>query len=505
MASTDDRPQYLSVDLGTSHVRAAVGGAWGEPAAVARRPIEYHQPEGAPDAALEMDPAAVWTAVRRTVRKAVRESGVGRAAIRGIGVTSQRLGMVLYDRDGTELYAGPNRDLRAIFQGGEIDADAGNMIWQTTGHGPGFLTAWAKLLWFKQEAPEIYERVRTVSGLADWLVFRMTGVLLMESALGVESGLALVATGAPADGLSGMLDLTEVDVPPTCPSGAVVGKLVSRTARELGLRTGVPVVAAGPDTQAGLVGLGVGNRGEAGAIAGWSAAVQRVTDSPVFDDTHAMWTGRHVVVDRWVLEGNAGEMGGAYDWLIALMFPDKDRAEALTALDRLASTEPRGSRGAAAYLGPSFVNLGAPGLRAGGLLFPVPLSFEPPDRGSLARAALESFAFAIRFNLDRLATFGGPVRGVAVGGGMVRTHTFGKILAAVVGHPIGVGASGESTALGALSQAAVAVGDVSMDEVLDHRQRELKIERPSPAETSEYGDLYHAWRDRERRLADIDL
>ena len=496
---------YVALDFGTSHVKAVVSGASGDPISSSRRRLTFAAPPGGPDAALEFDPEAAWRLACEAVNEAVAASGVQRSRLRAIAVTSQRLGIVLYGRDGKPVHASPNRDARAVFQGGTIDADHGNELWQLTGHGPGMLTAWAKLRWFKEEAPAVYERVRTVSGIADWLCQRMTGVLLMESSLGVESGLALVTTGHPADGLSERLGVGEIDLAPTCQAGTVIGKLVTAAARDLGLEHGMPVVNAGPDTQAGLAGMGIHRPDDAGVVAGWSAAVQRVTRLPVMDDTHSMWSGRHVVPERWVIEGNAGEMGGAYSWLASMLCGGMTEPQAMAALEEESSAVEAGARGAAAYLGPTFVNISGVGLRTGGLLFPVPLAFEPADRGSLARAALESFAFAVRFNLDRLAQFGGPVKTIAMAGGMTRTSTFCGLVATTVGKTVGVARSGESATLGALSMAAAAAGGGSLAESLEARSAALSPCEPQRDETALYDDLYHSWRARERRLKEVEL
>ena len=505
MAKPRARALYLAIDFGSSYIRAAVGPATGRPLAVARAPVKYFRPEDAPDTAVELDPDRMWRAVCATSKQAVAESGVAAGDIRAVAVTSQRLGLAMYDRDGNEIYAGPNRDMRGVFQGGQIDADVGGFLWQMTGHGPGMLTAWARILWFKQERPDVYDRIRTVSGLADWLAFRMTGILLMESALACDAGLALVATGAPATGMAGYIDTEEVDLPPTCPAGTVVGRMVTSVARRMGLKPGVPVVAAGPDTQVGLLGLGVVKPDHAGVIAGWSAAVQRVTTVPAFDDTRAMWTGRHVVPERWLVEGNAGEMGGAYSWLVNLMFPGEDPDAAMVRLDRHAYRVEPGANGAAAHLGPSFTSISAITLRTGGILFPVPISFEPPNRASLARATLESFAFAIRFNADRLAMFGGPAKTFSVGGGLARSRTFREVVAATLGGAVGFQPSGESTSLGALSLAAVGVDDADIDHVAARRRGQLKQITAEATTGSEYDDLYHIWRSTERRLTEIEL
>ena len=499
------RPLYMAIDFGTSHIRAAVGRAYGRPLSVVRMPVKYFQPGDAPDTAAEFDPEAAWKTVCRAAKKALSEADVDSKQIRAISTTSQRLGLVIYGQDTNPIYAGPNRDLRAVFQGGEIDASAGNMLWQMTGHGPGMLTAWARMLWLKQERTEIFDNVRTLSGIADWLAYRMTGVLLMESALACESGLGLVATGAPATGLASYAKLDEIDLPQTCESGTTVGKLVTSAARQLGLQPGTPVIAAGPDSQVGLVGLGVSEPNTSGVIAGWSASVMRVTNIPLFDDTHAMWTGRHVLPEAWTAEGNAGEMGGTYDWLISMICQGEDATKAMQRLDNQARRLEPGSGGVAGYLGPSFNHMANVTLRTGGLLFPVPLSFEPPDRPRLVRATLENFAFAVRYNADRLAMFGGPSKWFAVGGGMTKSRTFREVLTAVMGGAVGFSQSGETTTLGALSIAAAGVGDADIMKLVERRKQELRIFTAESSVSSEYDDLYHAWRARERQLTDIEL
>ena len=135
----------------------------------------------------------------------------------------------------------------------------------------------------------------------------------------------------------------------------------------------------------------------------------------------------------------------------------------------------------------------------------MPISFEPPDRAKLARAALESFAFAIRYNADRLAMFGGPARWYAVGGGLTRSRTFREVLAATLGGAVGFAPDGETSTLGALTIAAAGAGDGDLLEMAETRRAALRVITAEGAARREYDELYHAWRARERRLTDIEL
>ena len=426
--------------------------------------------------------------------------------IRGIGVTSQRHGLVLLDGDGNELYAGPNKDQRAAFQGGVIDELVGGDLWDLTGHGPGLLTWWSRLLWMNEEAPRLFERMRWACGIADWLVYRLTGNLTIDSTLAVDTGVSVLTTGQPAGDIAAKLGIDVPIFPPVSTSGSVVSKLSKVVADELGLPAGVPVVKAGPDTQVALVGMGVSGPGHAGIATGWSTPVQMVTDQPALDSTRTLWTGRHVVGDRWVIEGNSGVMGGAYDWLISTLGGPDDRSEAMARFDAEAGCVEPGARGVAAHLGPALVQYDDVGLRPGGLLFPVPLAFEPPDGATMVRASLESFAFAIRQILDRIQVTGGPSETVSIGGGLTRSRTFLDVLANVVEPPLYVSRSPEVTLLGTITLAAAAVDDgLSLEDGLLARRTELRQLQPSSALVEEYRYLYDAWLSREQKLLELEL
>ena len=92
-----------------------------------------------------------------------------------------------------------------------------------------------------------------------------------------------------------------------------------------------------------------------------------------------------------------------------------------------------------------------------------------------------------------------------MGGGMTRTETFIKVVAAVTGDSIGVAPAGESATLGALSLAAAGAEDAELDSLLEARANDLAPVEPVSNDVSLYDDLYHAWRQRERRLNEMEL
>ena len=136
----------------------------------------------------------------------------------------------------------------------------------------------------------------------------------------------------------------------------------------------------------------------------------------------------------------------------------------------------------------------------------MPLAFEPPDGPQLVRAALESFAFAIRQILDRIRDITGPSETVSIGGGLTRSKTFLDVLPNVIEPPLYVSGSPEVSLLGAITLTAAAEGDgPRLEDGLFARCAERRQLQPSPALVEEYQYLYDAWLSREQKLLELEL
>ena len=83
---------------------------------------------------------------------------------------------MLLDGEGGEVYSGPNRDVRAFFEGMEIDGRVGGEVYRLTGHTPSFLFAPARLAWLRTNDPEAADSgCQHVLTLGDWLGIQAVG------------------------------------------------------------------------------------------------------------------------------------------------------------------------------------------------------------------------------------------------------------------------------------------------------------------------------------------
>ncbi len=483
----------LVLDAGTSSPRCFVFDGKGDIAGASLGEWRYSAIEDASSLSREFDPQALWADLCGLVRAALSEAKASADEVVAIGVTSQRQGVAFLDRSGRELYVGPNLDIRAVFEGAAIDEEFGDKVYKATGHRPSFLFTPAKLRWFQTHRPEAYGRIATVLSLADWMAWRLTGEVASESTLAAEAGLLDIHRRRWATELLDDMGLAVNGDVPLVEATAIAGRVSESAAADSGLRQDTPVVTCGADTQCGLLGMGVAQTGQVGVVAGWSTPLQMVTDSPILSPEGKTWAGCFLTTDKWVLESSAGDAGNSYRWLAQALYGGGEGV--LDAMDAAASAVTPGSEGASAFLGPAQMDMSKLGLRTGGLLFPVPLTYSDAGRGHLARASLEAIAFAVRANLKQIEELAGiQATSVHLGGGMTRTQTFVRILVDVLEREIMVSDTPHVSALGAYLCTATALGEFeSLDESAAIASARLKCFKPDPLRAAEYSEHYNRW------------
>jgi autoinducer 2 (AI-2) kinase len=433
-------------------------------------------PEDAAPFGRELAGEDVADALERLLDAAVRHGPYA-----GVALTGQREGLVFVDDRGAAITISPNVDARASAEGMRIDGTRATEVYRSTGHLPSLLQAAAKYAWLRAQRPHHAERVRYAMPLADWLASTLTGVCVASRSLLIENGLLDLAAGAPPAWWDDFAVPASI-VPPAIDDGAIAGTSGSRLGD-------VPVVLCGGDTQCALAGMGAIAPGDAGVPAGWSAPVQIVTASPVLDGAMRTWAGVHVVRDCYVVESNAGETGRAWQWLLDTIGVPAGEADA-----RAASSRP-GANDVVVALGAARMDAGRMNAGVGGLTVPLPLVMSAPGRADIVRAALEGIACAIRANVEQAEEVSGASASeLRLGGGMSRSGVFAEIVANVIGRPVRVAATPETSALGAAVLAAPALGvHDALAGAVAAMTAGVHVVEPSPRISAAYEDVYQRW------------
>ena len=500
-ASQGRRRYVLALDFGTSALHCLLTDSLGKPIDSADAPISFSRPESGASLAREFDPESVLAQFREIMATLLSRQDARPEDIAAIGLTGQRGGVVFADAEGKELYCGPNVDLRAVFEGAALDEEMGREVYNATGHLSASMLAAARLRWSREHAPVVYERTKTILTLAGWLAYRLTGELASEPSLDCETGLLDVNTRQRSSTLMSQMGIPESLLPPLSHATEPVGRLIKPVAEAWGLKQGTPVVISGPDTQCGLLGMGLLQVGQAGAVIGWSGSVQILTPQPCHDVAETRTSvGCFPVEGLWVAESNMGDAGNAYRWLKETLFNGHTSYEEI---DALALSSAGSSEGVVALLGPSPITAMKAGLRLGGLIFPTPLTFQDTSRGDLFHAALENIAFSVRSNLATLLDVTGldpPT--IHLGGGMARGRGLATVLATVLGQSVRRSLTYQASGRGAAMTAAVAAEPtLTIRQVAQEAAGDFEEMEPGFAgDIARYQESYGQWLDLYERL-----
>lgn len=450
-------PFLAALDYGTGGGKCAIFDARGRRLAVAREPWSYQPAPFEHDGLIvgsSFDPHAFWAALARCARRALADAGVKANAVAGIAATAQRLGTVLLDARGHEVYAAPNLDGRGLSGGFEVMEKLDQpRVTHITGHWPPFVFTLARLLRYRKL--EGQPRVAYVLTLNDWITYRLSGVLASEPSNAGESMLLDIGSRSWSREILDTFGIDERLLPPLVEPGTPLGRVIDRAADDTGFAPGTPVFAGGADTQCALLGAGVVEAGQAAAVLGTTTPVMLVDAQPAFDASGKLWTGCHVVPGLWTLESNSGDTGIAFEWLLGLVGlegPDAyDRAE------ELIRAVPPDANAVMSFAGPQIFDLGNfdPN-RPSAFLFANPPFGTRPTTGSFLRAFLANVACAARANLEQIeAVRGAPPESLTLTGGMTRLPTLLREFARTSRRPLRVSDEPHATALGAALLAAV--------------------------------------------------
>lgn len=487
----------LGIDVGTSGAKTLLIDADGNIIASAPEGYPLYTPR---PLWAEQDPADWWRGTVASIGAVLDRSGVSPAEIAGLGLTGQMHGMVALDEKGQVLRRCIMwNDQRTAAQCAEIMATVGpERFLALTGNValPGFTAP--KILWVRENEPEVYQRIAQVLLPKDYIRYRLTGDYATEVSDASGTVLFDVAHRRWSAEVLRALDIPEGWLPKSYESPQVTGALSQAAAQETGLRRGLPVVGGGGDQAAQAVGSGIVEEGIVSVTVGTSGVVFASTDEMKLDPQARLHSFCHAVPGKWHVMGVMLSAGGSLRWLRdTIAGPERE-------VGRLSGVDPYEVMIAEAAQV-------APGCE--GLLFLPYLTGERtphPDpnargafvgltlrhgKGALVRAVLEGVAYGLRDSLELLRALDIPVRQVRASGGGARSAVWRQIMADIFDAELVTINITEGAAYGAALLAGVGAG-VYRD-VFEAAGRTIRVvdrTEPAPAQAATYDGFYHDYR-----------
>jgi autoinducer 2 (AI-2) kinase len=489
----------LAIDAGTGSVRAVLFDTKGNQLALSQKEWHHVEEEGVPNS-MSFDYENNWTLVKACIQNAI--AGVNAEDILALSATSMREGIVVYDKDGRELWGVANVDARASnevkylkenFEG--IEEEFYALSGQTFALG-----ALPRLLWLKNNRLDIYNKVAYISMIGDWILARLSGVIASDPSNGGTTGVFSLEKRNWAVEMASRVGLKDDIFPEVLEVGTFMGHVTTEASHVTGLSTQTKVVMGGGDVQLGSAGLGVVEAGQVAVLGGsfWQQVVNISKDTPPPKDM-GIRVNPHVVNGLSQAEGITFFSGLVMRWFRDA-FCDMEKLEAqkrgvdvYEILEEKAQAVPVGSYGILPifsdsmkygkwyHAAPSFLNLN--------------IDSEVCNRASMFRSLEENAAIVSSINLENIKAFSGiEIQEIVFAGGASKGVLWSQILADVTGYRVKIPKVTEATALGAVMAAGVGCG---IYENLSHAAKKLvtwdKIYEPNMENKKLYDAIKIKW------------
>jgi xylulokinase len=461
---------------------------------------EEHQPFASPQPGwAEQDPRDWWRACGLAVKKALQKSSLRAEQIACVGFSGQMHGAVMLDASGEVVRPALIWcDQRTEKQSRELSAKFGReRLIQLTCNPPLTNFTLTKLLWVRENEPQLWARVRYVMLPKDYVRFRLTGDRAIDQADASGTLLLDVANRAWSKEVLSATGIDESFLPKLYESPDVSGELNEEGAAATGLKAGTPVVAGAGDQAAGAVGMGIVRAGVVSATIGTSGVVFAATDRPALDPRGRLHTFCHAIPGRWHVMGVTQAAGLSLRWFRDTFGVAKNLAAAgdrdpYEFLSEEAATAPAGADGL--LWAPYLMGERTPHLdpHARGALAGITPSHH---RGHIVRAILEGVAFSLKDSFSIFEEMKVPVKQVRLGGGGARSPLWRQIQADVYAHEVEIVEAEEGAAYGAAILAAVGTRHfASVDEACDVVIRVAQRVAPDPSSSTLLQKTYASFR-----------
>ena len=451
--------QYLlGIDIGTSACKVALFAKDGKVEAAASEgyPVYYPHPGWA-----EQNPDEWWEAVCNAIWTVLSSSGVSPEDIAGIGIDGQSWSAIAIDEEGNVLTNTPIwMDTRAQDICDRVNAEVGGeKIFELCGNmlQPSYTTA--KILWYKENLPEVYAKTYKILQSNSFIGYRLTGAITQDVSMGYGLHCFNMRTGKWDTEMCEALGIPAGFLPELVPCHQIIGTVTAKAAEQTGLKEGTPVAAGGLDAACGTLGAGVIHPGETQEQGGQAGGMSICIDEYAADPRLIL--GYHVVPDQWLLQGGTVGGGGVMRWL-EHEFGDYER---LVAADKGKTSLHQYNEEA------EQVNPGSDGLvflpymagerspiwdpNAKGVFYGLDFS---KTKGHMIRSCMEGVAYSLKHNLDIAEKAGAHVKELLAVGGSANSALWMQIKSDITGKPLAVPFSDTATTLGAAILAGVGVG-----------------------------------------------
>jgi len=491
----------LAHDMGTGGSKVVLYDADGTLVAKAFHGYEtiYPRPRWA-----EQRPEDWWKAIVAGTRGVLSESGIDISEIAVISLDGHGMGNVPVDKNGRLLRESAMVwfDSRSSSQAKSVLDKIGLDAWyRLTGCAfePSFYTGF-KLMWYRDNEPDMFKKTHHFLGTKDYIVLRMTGSQQTDPSDAGLSGLYDIHKWEYSEELLEAANFPREKLPDVHASTHVAGELLPAPAKDLGLPAGIPVVVGGADVPCTAAGAGVVTGGRVYSYIGTSGWMSVASDKPFTEGDVRVANFCHIVPGMYTPQMGVYSAGSTYQWVqdnicrqevAAAAAADEDP---FSVMERVAAESPIGSDGLLflnTFAGGGSMHEDNPDLKG------AYVGIGPSNtRANLVRAAMEGVSLDLGLILKHFRSLGVQAPQMHLVGGGGKSPIWRQTLADVFNAEVVMTNIGqEAAALGAAMIGGVGVGLWKGFEIVDTLTETVSVTRPNPEAVAYFEQVLPVFRD----------
>ena len=459
---------YIGVDLGSTNIKAAIYDKEFNLIDRQSRPVNYIRDHGF----VEFDAVKYYEDLVGLLADMMAANKVSHVA--QIAFTGQAESLVVLGADGKPLMNAISwMDERSVEECKVLEKQFGHAICEEVTGQMAVLPTWpaTKILWLKNNKPEIYAAADCYMLLKDYICYCLTGEKVGDMSIATFSFYFDIYKKTYWQEMLDAIGITEKQLPKLCEPCSVAGNLKADVAAAMGLTVDTKVNVGTLDHFAGMIGTGNIEEGGMTMSTGTVMALATMSSESTSKDSGiAMHYG--FIPDTHIMLPVAESGGVSLEWFKrSCMQVDYDTMNA-----ELAKRQPN----ELLFL-PYLVGTNAPEFhaQANGVFWGLRQEHDAID---MAGAVMEGVSFVLRKNCDHIAANGVKLSSIIATGGGAKSAIWCQMQADITGLPVSIPKEKEAACLGAAMIAAVSDGRFAgYKEAADHCVAMLHQYQPNPS------------------------
>ncbi|MCM8712010.1 gluconokinase [Clostridium sp. SYSU_GA19001] len=486
---------YLGIDIGTTSTKAIVFDKEGR--IVSKSVVEYpiYSPK---QNHREQNPDEILKAVINTLEDSIKKAGINGEDLKFIAFSSMMHSIIAVDSDGNPLTPciiwNDNRSVPYVDKFKRNGK--GREIYLRTGTPTHPMSPLYKLMWLKDNKPEIYNKAYKFVSIKEYIFYKFFKEYIVDYSVASATGMFNIFDLQWDNDVLKLLELDESKLSKPVSTTYIINGLDDDICKKTGLSKQSRFVVGASDGCLANLGSNAITSGAAVATIGTSGAVRVVFDKPVTDKKERVFC-YYLYNNKYVVGGAINNGGVVYRWFRdEFSEAEKEQAKKLNIdpyvllNEKIKNTEP-GSNGLL-FL-PFLTGERAPYWNANLRGAYIGIS-DGHSRNHFARALMEGICYDMNDVFNAIKDLVGEVKCIYANGGFTRSQEWLQILCDIFDINVVVSENYESSCIGAVMLGMLAVGEVEKLEQCSYLVKENRMFKPNEETTQVYKNLYDLYK-----------